>query len=475
MGNAGIIFDKQSARRLDENGFLHVEGCKISKECVNPYLGKEIPDSESMGLQPDKVYQIYRPGEALAAAAASSNMIPLMDAHIEIDAMKLDDEEIAKHRVGSTGQSAKFKAPYLINDLVITNAAAIAAVDSKEQRELSCAYRYKIIMESGEFEGTKYDGYMQNINFNHVALVEEGRAGPEVMVADDSSKLKEARVERIDRIKQAMTPGPWAKIRRAMDGCAAPIIHDEPDPIDIFVNHLTKVKAAITKQLKPGASEEDGKALDDCTSAIDLAVHHLLDVKEDDDEVGEDSNPEGVNQYTSGGRVSGKNATRIAVKESGKATALVNSKDPLKLGKAHSNAAMAHHEAAKINRKEGNTDHADKHEAMAKQHEREAKPLLNSAFNIGRSAHDRSVTQDISKREDVSPKRGQSEYGNVKFADPKNKKYPIDTPAHVRAAASYFGMAKNRSKYSQEEQDTIQRNINAAEKQFKLGAHAEGK
>ena len=420
-----IIFDKQSARRIDANGFLHVEGCNISKECVNPYLGKEIPDSESLGLQPDKVYQIYRPGKALAAAAASSNMIPLMDAHIEIDAMKLDDEEIAKHRAGSTGQAGVFKAPYLVNDLVITNASAIAAVDSKEQRELSCAYRYKIVMEAGEFEGTHYDGYMDNINFNHVALVDEGRAGPDVMVADDNAKLKEARVERIDRIKQAMTPGPWAKIRRAMDGCSAPIIHDEPDPIDIFVNHLTKVKAAITKQLKPGASEEDGKALDDCTSAIDLAVHHLLDVKEDDDEV-LDENPEGINQYTSGG---------------------------------------------------GRGSWSEKKSENRTKAPKETKASKSRETKQGYSGwmHDRSVTHDIAQREDVNPKQGEREYGNVKFADPKNKKYPIDTPAHVRAAASYFGMAKNRAQYSQEDQATIQRNIDAAEKQFKLGAHAEGK
>ena len=211
-----LIFDKSSARRYDENGFLHVEGCNISKETVNPYLGAEIPTWEQLNLDAGKLYYIYRPGAELEKAASTSNLIPLMDAHIEVSAMDLENPDISRHRVGSTGQCGVFKTPYLINDLVVTNAGAIEGINSKEQCELSCSYRYDIVMTAGEFEGTKYDGYMTNIRFNHVALVEEGRAGPDVMVKDSSDKLKEARVERLELIKQAMQPGPWARIREVM-------------------------------------------------------------------------------------------------------------------------------------------------------------------------------------------------------------------------------------------------------------------
>ena len=41
------------------------------------------------------------------------------------------------------------------------------------------------------------------------------------------------------------------------------------------------------------------------------------------------------------------------------------------------------------------------------------------------------MTQQIKRRKDVNPKRGEHEYGDVKFADPVNKKYPIDTTEHV--------------------------------------------
>jgi hypothetical protein len=48
------------------------------------------------------------------------------------------------------------------------------------------------------------------------------------------------------------------------------------------------------------------------------------------------------------------------------------------------------------------------------------------------------MTTKIDRREDVNPERGFHEYGDVKFADPANNKYPIDTPDHVRAAESYI-------------------------------------
>ncbi len=65
--------------------------------------------------------------------------------------------------------------------------------------------------------------------------------------------------------------------------------------------------------------------------------------------------------------------------------------------------------------------------------------------------------EDITKAaEDNKP------YGNVKYADPKNGKYPIDTEAHCRAAWSYINMPKNASKYSPEELSTIKSKIKAA-------------
>jgi hypothetical protein len=70
--------------------------------------------------------------------------------------------------------------------------------------------------------------------------------------------------------------------------------------------------------------------------------------------------------------------------------------------------------------------------------------------------------EKIAKRPDVNPKEGEKKYGNVEYADPKNKKYPLDTPKHIKAAWSYIHMPKNAAKYSSEDASAIKAKIAAA-------------
>lgn len=174
-----LAFDR-SVRTVDVDGRMHVQISNISKANVCPYLGREIPGAESLGLNPDKVYMLLRdPGE-LAKAAGTFNNIPLLSKHVPVSA----DEPQKDLIVGSTGTDAMFEAPYLKNSLVVWDSIAIAGIDSKEQCELSSAYRYTPDMTPGVYEGIAYDGVMRNIVGNHVALVEVGRAGPDVVVGD---------------------------------------------------------------------------------------------------------------------------------------------------------------------------------------------------------------------------------------------------------------------------------------------------
>ncbi len=72
--------------------------------------------------------------------------------------------------------------------------------------------------------------------------------------------------------------------------------------------------------------------------------------------------------------------------------------------------------------------------------------------------------EKVAARSDVDPKEGTSQYGSVTFADPTNKKYPIDTEAHVRAAWAYINMPKNAAKYSSADVEAIKGRIEAAAK-----------
>ncbi len=177
----GVAFDAApSQRTTDENGFLHVGASHITKATVNPYYGKEVPGWQEAGLDPEAVYYGLRDQEELQASLETWAGLPL---HIEhhIDSA---DEPQKLTRVGAVGTGAVWNPPYVDAPLTVWDRAAIDAIEDGSFRELSCAYRYDPDFTPGSYEGIPYDFIMRNIRGNHVALVEEGRAGPDVVVAD---------------------------------------------------------------------------------------------------------------------------------------------------------------------------------------------------------------------------------------------------------------------------------------------------
>ncbi len=73
-----------------------------------------------------------------------------------------------------------------------------------------------------------------------------------------------------------------------------------------------------------------------------------------------------------------------------------------------------------------------------------------------------ALLEKIKRRKNVDPKEGEHKYGDVEYADEKNKKYPIDTASHIHAAWNYIHMPRNAAKYSPEDVATIKRKIVAA-------------
>ena len=174
------IAQDRSLRSYDQDGRLHVESSNISKATVNPYYGSEIPNYQQLGLEPKKVYYLLRDPEELKKAAPTFNNLPLLSKHIPVSADEPQKEVIA----GTTGSDTVFENGYLKCSLAVWDAEAIAGIESGEQVELSSAYHYTADMTAGEFEGRLYDGVMRDIVGNHVALVDVGRAGRDVVVSD---------------------------------------------------------------------------------------------------------------------------------------------------------------------------------------------------------------------------------------------------------------------------------------------------
>lgn len=181
-----LAFDRDSVREMDVEGRMHIAHVPISKAGVNPYHGYEIPHAKDLGLDPDRVYYLFRDPVELEKAADSFNGIQVLIKHTPVTA---NDPQLDKV-VGTTGTNSVFNNPYLENELVIWDKLGVIAIESNLQRELSAGYSYKPVMEPGSYNGEHYDGRMTEIKGNHVALVSKGRAGPDVVVGDEAFQPK---------------------------------------------------------------------------------------------------------------------------------------------------------------------------------------------------------------------------------------------------------------------------------------------
>ncbi|WP_215754212.1 DUF2213 domain-containing protein [Acetobacter sp. P5B1] len=176
----------RSVRRIDVDGHLFVERCILSAAVVSPYYGREIPGAEALGLEPDKIYQLYRDADALSAAAETINGKPILDIHQPINA----EDHPKQITVGSVS-NARFEAPDLIGELSIWDGNAIKSIQDGSKRCVSAGYAYRAIPEVGEVDGQPYTLKMVDIRFNHLALVETPRVQTAIIGDSAPTPMKE--------------------------------------------------------------------------------------------------------------------------------------------------------------------------------------------------------------------------------------------------------------------------------------------
>lgn len=211
-----IAMDRDSVREKTRDGRLIVKRTPITKANVCPYLGEEIPGWEKLGLEPKRVYNLLRDPEEIAKGAATSNGVQVLRKHVPVKA----DDHRPMETVGSLGTDADFDGDYLYNSMFVNAQDSIDGIETNRQREISAGYHYTPDMTPGNFRGSPYDGVMRDIVFNHVALVEDGRAGPDVVVGDEALKEQDmAKATRFGAMTLAFTAAQVAPLL-AMDSKA---------------------------------------------------------------------------------------------------------------------------------------------------------------------------------------------------------------------------------------------------------------
>ncbi|MBX8654063.1 DUF2213 domain-containing protein [Klebsiella michiganensis] len=286
-----LAFDRASVRTIDANGRLQISRTNISKANVNAYYGREIPGSEELGLEPNKLYRLWRHPDELRKAAKTFNNIPVLSKHIP----DFPTDPPNEFRVGVTHSNAEFDGTYLTVGMSIWDNSAIAGIESGEQRELSASYKYVADMTPGVTpDGEPYDGVMRDIFGNHEALVPDGRAGPDVLVADSlPPELNHMRKHKVAAIRATLKPllaqdaDLEAEVRKALLALDEAEKEDEKEnkpADDEDDDEKDKKKTADDedddedKDKKKTAEDEDDEEDDKvCKTAMDSAIRLAAD------------------------------------------------------------------------------------------------------------------------------------------------------------------------------------------------------
>lgn len=239
------------------------DGYLTGKICVTGAGVFRYRDSSGSGIIPR-----LRPRDEVMRSLASLSHKPVTYNHPDEFVTPENSKELT---VGLSDSDVEWDGLNAFVSVTITDAEAIAAIERGELKAISCGYECVIENDEGVWQGTPYTQVQKNITYNHIALVNEGRAG-------DSVKFKLGDSADIDFKQQT---GENAMTKHIIDGV-------ECQGDEAFMNAYQKQTAALADAMKEletvkaarDAAEASVKALSEKNSdeAIYKAVADKLEL-----------------------------------------------------------------------------------------------------------------------------------------------------------------------------------------------------
>lgn len=177
------------------------------------------------------------------------SMLPITLLHPE--EKLVTSENASRLSKGTTGDKATIDGKWIKAKLKITDQSAINSVMAGLQ-ELSLGYTTDLKEEAGEYNGERYDFRQTEVEYNHLAIVPNARAGSEariVLDSDDAEQINETETRTDQKTKKETK-----MIKINLDG-----IQYETAPE--VANALTKEKDRADKaekNLETATSEKSG-------------------------------------------------------------------------------------------------------------------------------------------------------------------------------------------------------------------------
>lgn len=173
--------DRVSVGEMKETkeGYL-VSTSRVARTGVQEYLASELGDiAANAGFKQDDVVRVYRhPDQVFSDETLRS--ITRLPVTVDHPPENVTADNWAKYAVGEVGDAYTTDSEWIIVNPMIKDSAAIKKARTTH-KEISMGYEAGIVPAR---DGVDADFEMTNIRMNHLALVPQGRAGPQARIGD---------------------------------------------------------------------------------------------------------------------------------------------------------------------------------------------------------------------------------------------------------------------------------------------------
>ena len=275
-----------------DEGYLICHDVPINRIGIYDYLGREIGMDGADSMKSFKV--LRRPEEVFSPATlASFEGKPVTDDHPPENVTSENIHAFARGHTQNVRRGTGKDEGYTIADLYITDPQLVDDV-MNGKRQISCGYTYDLFPhKNGTFE-------QQSLRGNHVAVVDEGRAGRRVSIKDSKPKI----TERGRKMASENKSGLWGRMMKvfATDESTTPEDLEElnklkkpEDSEDEAPEAAKKLVANPLAPKKKDADDDEAPATDELLEKVIGLLGELktmLAPKESEDELEDLIHPE---------------------------------------------------------------------------------------------------------------------------------------------------------------------------------------
>lgn len=173
------------ASKISDNISVMDNGCLICFNVPIARTGTYKYLREELGLDGQGIVEVHRTPEEVfdPVAIASFEGKAFTDTHPAEDVTSDNWNIYSKGEITNVRRGTGDRSNYLMADILVRDPIVINEIQSGAKREISSGYNCCYVEDNGKI-------YQKEIRGNHVALVQAGRAGSNVRINDEKSKLQ---------------------------------------------------------------------------------------------------------------------------------------------------------------------------------------------------------------------------------------------------------------------------------------------